>query len=173
MDVVAKFEGDYKFLSNFHMSDVEVKILGDRMRFRSGEHAFQAMKANYAPNEVEGREHALRCSKINTPGQVKQQGQRIRIDLPLWESGKDDAMRQVVFSKFLLNPDLRARLLDTKTAMLVEGNDWNDTYWGRCDGKGLNRLGAILMETRGFWFFSGKNHAAPLSEQSAHILMGW
>lgn len=172
-DVIAKFEGDYKFLSNFHSSPVEVKVLGNRMRFTSGEHAFQAMKADYIRNRSEAVDHALRCAKINSPGQVKAQGRRVKIDVAAWDAAKDEAMRQVIFSKFLLNPDLCARLLDTKTAMLVEGNDWNDEYWGRCEGKGLNRLGAILMEVRGYWVWAGVNDTYPKTSQEAHILMGW
>ena len=31
---------------------------------------------------------------------------------------------------------------------LVEGNTWNDTLWGVCEGKGRNILGIILMEIR-------------------------
>jgi predicted NAD-dependent protein-ADP-ribosyltransferase YbiA (DUF1768 family) len=31
---------------------------------------------------------------------------------------------------------------------LVEGNWWNDTYWGICDGTGRNRLGQLLMDLR-------------------------
>ena len=29
-----------------------------------------------------------------------------------------------------------------------EGNDWNDTFWGQCDGVGLNHLGKLLMRVR-------------------------
>jgi predicted NAD-dependent protein-ADP-ribosyltransferase YbiA (DUF1768 family) len=42
----------------------------------------------------------------------------------------------------------------------VEGNTWGDKYWGRCldtaTGKmvGLNKLGVLLMEERGYWLHS-------------------
>ena len=39
-------------------------------------------------------------------------------------------------------------LLDTGGAVLIEGNTWNDTFWGACNGKGLNHLGRILMTLR-------------------------
>lgn len=173
-DVIAKFEGDYGFLSNFHPSPVEVKILGDRMRFPSGEHAFQAFKAQHMGDEQKARRYALALTtKGVTPSKAKYMGKSETIDTKSWDANKDEAMRQVVFSKFLLSSDLCARLLDTKTAMLVEGNDWNDTYWGRCNGKGLNRLGAILMEVRGYWVWAGVNDTYPKTSQEAHILMGW
>lgn len=31
---------------------------------------------------------------------------------------------------------------------LVEGNNWNDTYWGVCKGVGENHLGKILIRIR-------------------------
>ena len=31
---------------------------------------------------------------------------------------------------------------------IVEENVWNDTYWGVCRGRGLNKLGEILMVVR-------------------------
>ncbi len=31
---------------------------------------------------------------------------------------------------------------------LVEGNWWNDTFWGVCNGEGQNNLGKILMKIR-------------------------
>ena len=40
------------------------------------------------------------------------------------------------------------KLLDTGDAILIEGNDWGDRYWGVCDGVGQNKLGLILMGLR-------------------------
>jgi predicted NAD-dependent protein-ADP-ribosyltransferase YbiA (DUF1768 family) len=39
-------------------------------------------------------------------------------------------------------------LLETGDAELIEGNDWGDTFWGVCGGKGNNFLGKLLMEVR-------------------------
>ena len=33
-------------------------------------------------------------------------------------------------------------------AELIEGNNWKDTYWGVCHGKGQNNLGKLLMRIR-------------------------
>ena len=40
------------------------------------------------------------------------------------------------------------KLLDTGDTELIEGNNWHDTFWGVCKGKGQNNLGKILMEVR-------------------------
>lgn len=64
-----------------------------------------------------------------------------------WEQVKVDLMRTFVRKKFE-NPFLRPMLLTTGDAELVEGNTWNDTFWGVCRGAGHNWLGKILMEVR-------------------------
>ena len=53
-----------------------------------------------------------------------------------------------VKAKFSKNPILKAKLLATGDAELIEGNWWNDTYWGVCKGVGKNKLGKILMRVR-------------------------
>ena len=45
-------------------------------------------------------------------------------------------------------PELRTKLADTEDEELIEGNTWNDTYWGVCRGVGENHLGKLLMEVR-------------------------
>lgn len=42
----------------------------------------------------------------------------------------------------------QAKLLATRDRMLIEGNDWGDTFWGMVDGEGENNLGKILMRVR-------------------------
>ena len=44
--------------------------------------------------------------------------------------------------------ELAGLLLSTGNAELIEGNWWNDTFWGICRGKGENHLGKILMNIR-------------------------
>ena len=53
-----------------------------------------------------------------------------------------------VNAKFSTNESLKKRLLETGDEELIEGNTWNDTYWGVCKGVGLNKLGEILMRVR-------------------------
>ena len=57
-------------------------------------------------------------------------------------------MCEIIRSKFKHNPDLAKKLLATGNAELIEGNTWNDTYWGVCNGAGQNKLGEVLMATR-------------------------
>jgi ribA/ribD-fused uncharacterized protein len=65
-----------------------------------------------------------------------------------WEGVKDAVMLDAVRAKFTQHDDLKAILLGTGDAKLVE-HTANDSYWGDGgDGGGKNRLGQILMQVR-------------------------
>ena len=57
-------------------------------------------------------------------------------------------MREALWAKFSQHADLKALLLSTGNAELIE-HTRNDRYWGDAgDGTGKNRLGELLMEVR-------------------------
>jgi ribA/ribD-fused uncharacterized protein len=66
-----------------------------------------------------------------------------------WNEIKDKVMEYLIRIKFR-NKELRRRLLATGEQLLIEGNYWNDRYWGvdLKSGIGENRLGKILMKVR-------------------------
>jgi hypothetical protein len=83
-----------------------------------------------------------------TPAMARSMGRSSMIKLkPDWDNIKADIMYKLVRDKFR-DPGLREKLLATGDAALVEGNTWNDTFFGVCRGKGLNMLGIILMRVR-------------------------
>lgn len=133
--VIDSFKGDFGFLSNFH----EASIYVDGERYRSVEHAYQAHKT-LDPKARKVIQDAPR------PGQAKKLGQAVTIRED-WNDVKVDLMRSFVRKKFE-NPFLRPLLIATDDAELIEGNTWNDTFWGVCRGVGQNWLGKILMEIR-------------------------
>jgi len=61
---------------------------------------------------------------------------------------KNEIMMQGLMCKFAQNRDIRQRLIDTGDAVLIEGNNWGDRYWG-VDKVGENILGKLLMKLRG------------------------
>ncbi|MEX2014943.1 MAG: NADAR family protein [Candidatus Saccharimonadales bacterium] len=69
-----------------------------------------------------------------------------------WDAARIPAMKKCLLVKFVANPDLAEKLLETGEEELVEGNDRGDTFWGVSpmppEGKGENMLGKLLMETR-------------------------
>lgn len=67
---------------------------------------------------------------------------------PYWYTGRDEVMLKAVREKFYQNPDLRKILISTGDAVLIEASP-TDSYWGAGkDGKGVNKLGKILMQVR-------------------------
>ena len=57
-------------------------------------------------------------------------------------------MYEIVRAKFLAHPDLKAKLLSTGDAVIIEENDWGDIIWGMVQGVGNNHMGEILMRLR-------------------------
>jgi ribA/ribD-fused uncharacterized protein len=148
---IVKFVGEDYYLSNFYSAPVK---LGN-LTFKTNEAAFQASKYR-AMTGTQQEQYAyiaaiLDCEK---PGETKKLGKQVAIDLDKWEQIKVRCMRDIVRAKFDQNQDLKTKLMATGAALLVEGNDWGDTFWGLCNGKGGNVLGSILMELRGFYYWS-------------------
>lgn len=130
--------GDYGCFSNFSRHRVFLK----GKTWRTTEHYFQAQKFAGEPDE-----EAVR--KANTPMIAAQMGRDRKRPLRRdWESVKDGIMLEAVRVKFTQHEDLKAILLATGDAKLVE-HTANDSYWGDGgDGSGKNRLGQILMQVR-------------------------
>ena len=133
--MINSFEGEYAFLSNFY----EHPISNGVITFPTNEHYFQAMKT------LEDDER-LAIARAATPGQAKRMGRKVQLRSD-WESIKLDVMETAVRIKFT-DPELAAKLIATGDEELVEGNWWNDTFWGVCNGVGENHLGKILMKVR-------------------------
>lgn len=132
------FVGEYRWLSNFHACDV---IINDKV-FPSSEHAYV-----YSKLTDEDREIFYNDIILMTSAEIKKWGRMIDIR-PDWDQIKLRIMEDVIFSKFILNSDLKQKLLDTGDLYLEETNCWKDTFWGVYKGTGKNNLGKILMKVR-------------------------
>lgn len=158
--VIPKFDGENFFLSNFHPSPIVIQPLDNmELTFWTGEHMFQALKWKAMTDTSDGANLAYvkAVCKNPNPNHAKKKGREVKIDTAKWEEIKIDMMRETVWEKFKQNPELRAKLMETGAAMLVEGNTWGDTFWGRVDGKGYNMLGSILMEVRGGFLYRDRS----------------
>jgi hypothetical protein len=56
-------------------------------------------------------------------------------------------MEDLLLKKFA-DPRLKPRLLSTGEQYLAEINWWGVTFWGICNGRGLNQLGKLSMKVR-------------------------
>lgn len=133
MNAIKEFKGENFFLSNFFVAPVYYQGI----RFENNEAAFQAAKCPERMRDFCGL----------SPQSAKRLGRKVTLR-PDWETVKYDVMYQVCKAKFLQNPDLRNKLVETGDAELVEGNTWGDKIWGVCGGVGENNLGKILMRIR-------------------------
>lgn len=138
------FQGDYRFLSNFFQSWVEM----DGLLFTSVEHAYQAAKS-----EPGSEERKLFSFENNlSAGQAKRLGKQLPIRED-WDVIKLNRMHFLVEQKFRKHRHLADMLMSTGDRKIYELNSWGDTYWGvvqDAQGRlaGGNRLGQILEMTR-------------------------
>lgn len=152
--VIPKFEGEHFWLSNFYEHEITfpLRALGkeQNIKFKTNEAAFQACKYKAMKGSSEEKvAYVKEVSKAKTPKQSKLLGRLADIDVSKWDDIKIDVMREVCRVKFD-DAKMQSLLLATGPAMLVEGNTWDDKFWGRVDGRGYNMLGVILMEIRGY-----------------------
>lgn len=129
------FYGEYRFLSNFEECSIEYQ----GFTYKSSEAAYQAAKTLDLDKRM--------LFTNMTPTKSKRAGRKLLIRED-WEEVKEGVMYDILMDKFTRNEELKAKLLDTKDKYLEETNWWGDKYWGVCNGKGLNRLGEILMTIR-------------------------
>lgn len=135
---VTLFRGHKHPLSN--MYPVKIDIWG--MSFRSTEHAYQFRKAMHLKQfdiascirGATSAYEAMRLSKLLKPDRQ-------------WHCMKVDVMREVIEAKLCQCKEFRVSLLSSMRNEIIE--DTGNHFWGRGHGgKGLNRLGRLLMSVR-------------------------
>ena len=133
--MITTFRGRNFYLSNFFTAPVRY----DGITYQNNEAAFQAQKC------INPRDRIAFAGL--PPNRAKAMGRRVKLRKD-WEDVKNRIMYEICLAKFVQHKGLREALLSTKDEELIEGNTWNDTYWGVCNGKGLNILGKTLMRVR-------------------------
>lgn len=133
--MIDKFRGKYWFLSNFYESPIE----DENITYPTVEHYFQAQKTL-------NREEKLKIAKATKPAKAKKMGRQVNLRKD-WEDIKLQVMEKALRLKFQ-DPTLRKKLIATGDEELIEGNPWEDRYWGVCNGSGKNKLGKLLMKIR-------------------------
>ena len=131
----------YHEFSNFHISYFTV----DGHTYNTVEQYFQAQKAALAKDTY----HFNKILQSASPRDARTFGRSVKgLPVAAWNSLRDDIMLKGVRAKFSQNPSLKALLLQTGDATLIE-NSPTDYYWG-CGSKntGQNKLGQTLMKVR-------------------------
>lgn len=142
---VLSFFDENRFLSNFHPVPGQIIVRG--LEAETAEQIYQALKTK----NPELQEAILAAA---TPGKAKRLGSALTTEQmrPGWDAIKLGIMAEIITAKFS-QETLAEQLVSTGDAVLIEGNDWCDVYWGMCscavhNGAGLNLLGAALMIER-------------------------
>lgn len=135
-------EKPYGAFSNLYKRSFEF----EGIVFLTAEHAYQAGKA---------RKQVVRDWLLAAPTPsllaMAAHGLYVWDIAPDWSKTKFDRMKRVLFAKFTQHADLRALLVGTGTARLVESATVDNSVnrvWGEVNGKGRNKLGVLLMEVR-------------------------
>jgi hypothetical protein len=137
--MIDRFHGEHGWLSNFQSASIRV---GDIV-FPTVEHAYVAAKSEIPFSPID-----LEWFIGLSAGKVKRVGRKLDLRAD-WDNIKLTVMLDLTKIKYsAVNPELRDLLIATGDQELIEGNHWNDTFWGVCDGVGCNWLGHIIMGVR-------------------------
>lgn len=122
----AKFRDDLYFLDNMYPCIVNL----EDYQFYCAEAAYQACKD---PDNVQKYTEMDGYTAKKNAVKATQEFHQDKVSL----------MVKILTAKFS-NPYLKEMLIQIDDKDLVEENNWNDTFWGTCKGKGENHLGKIL-----------------------------
>lgn len=142
---IKHFKGDYFFLSN--MYPIEPFSIG-KYTFKSTENFYMAMKFMDSQIRYDISLKSPREAKKWSSNKVKSDPRNLRSD---WHDIKLEVMEYALRHKFN-QTKCRNLLLKTGNVELIEGNTWNDTFWGvdlkDPEEPGQNQLGRLLMMLR-------------------------
>lgn len=151
LDIILAFQVENRFLSNFWPCNIILVaetingIEFPEMKFNTVENAYQAWKCG----SLEQRHHMMALSAGDAKDFSRLDDFQTREDLT--DDLRVQAMGVFLKQKFSdKNPELKNKLIETKNTLLIEGNNWNDTFFGFCleTGQGQNHLGQLIMKIR-------------------------
>jgi len=138
LELLIKYQ-EYRDIMSWLKNPRDLAAMGRQ----SGATSIHPKLVPYAPKWI--KEKCLSTTLINIIKEYKDFGVKMRED---WDQVKDKVMHVIVLQKFLQNPHLSKNLKNTGESKLIEHTK-NDKYWADGgDGKGLNKLGQILMQVR-------------------------
>lgn len=155
--MIEKFRGPNFYLSNMYplenWIETEYGIL-----VPTSEHAYQAAKfVDPVVHEYVAKSRGMKddqrvykdgVASKNLAEFFVKNGEEVKLD---WEVAKYGIMLEIVRRKFISNPELAEKLVNTEDEQIVEGNDWGDRDWGVDpigSNNGQNHLGIIHMKIR-------------------------
>lgn len=142
---ITEFRHEYRFLSNFWPARVQLGMYS----FPTVEHAYQAAKTTDRLIQEAIRE-------AESPSMAKRIGSKVTLR-PDWDSIRLEIMADLLWQKFVINRELRSRLLATGERQLI-------------NGVGENHLGRLLMHLRAIGQYIVDNQLKQSDEyQELHV----
>jgi ribA/ribD-fused uncharacterized protein len=142
---IKRFAGEFSFLSNMYR--IEPITIGS-LTFISSENFYVAMKFMDQSKRIHVTTLAPKVAKNWANNKKKADERNIRAD---WLNVRLGVMEFILRHKFN-SKKLRELLLGTGDRELIEGNYWNDTFWGvdlkDKEEPGYNHLGRLIMSLR-------------------------
>lgn len=154
--MINQFRGEHFFLSNMYVVDKPL-LTPDKIYVPTSEHFYMAARfkdkkdriaiAQVRADDDDDRVFADGLAAKNLAHGFIEEGR------PHFSSPYERVqfMHRAIFTKFVTNPNLARKLLNTGDQKLVEGNSWDDRFWGVSPaegGTGNNYLGIVLMNMR-------------------------
>ena len=156
MEDIIFFFGSDNYLSNWHPLKQNFIITFENVdyEFENVEQAMMASKAMLFADE----ESFKNILKTPNPKSVKALGRKVKnFDPEIWDKYKKYIVKLAVLGKFLYNPELKEKLLNTGNKYIAEDSPY-DKVWGigtkslkhkqNKTWPGQNLLGEIIMEVR-------------------------
>ena len=159
---ILKFRQEFSYLSNFNVLKNKIHYLG---------YNYISVEAGYMAQKCDDIAWKKYCSTISPHGNAQGEMKKAAYKVDLVKDFRDKQLKimlDLLRLKFRNNPELANKLVATYPRMIMEGNVWNDRYWGATIPKQkhchLSDSGELekLYEEFPQYFYVGQNYLGRL-----------
>lgn len=121
---ILKFRQEFSYLSNFNVLKNKIHYLG---------YNYISVEAGYMAQKCDDIAWKKYCSTISPHGNAQGEMKKAAYKVDLVKDFRDKQLKimlDLLRLKFRNNPELANKLVATYPRMIMEGNVWNDRYWG-------------------------------------------
>lgn len=157
---ILKFRQEFGYLSNFNVLKNKIHYLG---------YDYISVEAGYMAQKCDDVAWKQYCSTISPIGNAQSEMKKAAYKVELAKDFSDKRLKimlDLLRLKFRNNSELANKLVSTYPRMIMEGNVWNDKYWGAMVPKQLSLSDNVELEKiyKEFpqYFYVGQNYLGRL-----------
>lgn len=159
---ILKFRQEFSYLSNFNVLKNKIHYFG---------YDYISVEAGYMAQKCDDVAWKQYCSTISPHGNAQSEMKKAAYKVDLVKGFRDKQLKimlDLLRLKFRNNPELANKVVATYPRMIMEGNVWNDRYWGATIPKQkhchLSDSGELekLYEEFPQYFYVGQNYLGRL-----------